>query len=261
MDIEKLTKSQIVLLTLLVSFVTSIATGIVTVALMQQAPVSVAASVNRIIERTVEKVVPTNQAAGVASATKTIIVHESDTIEQAVGKSEGGLVRLYSSDGSSLLGLGADVSSSGVVVSDASVIGQSGDASVVLPSGSTVKLSVVKRDSVDGLDYLTAASSSSIINTWSPLPLPAGEAILGESVILLSGEKHTVIGSGLVTSIVAGAASSPDVIETNIPESAILQGSLIIDGNGNLVGISTAVSRSVSPSGFISSTRIDATMK
>ena len=35
MDLEKLNKSQIVLLTLLVSFVTSIATGIVTVALMQ----------------------------------------------------------------------------------------------------------------------------------------------------------------------------------------------------------------------------------
>src|SRR4029077_18213268 len=54
MDIEKLTKSQIVLLTLLVSFVTSIATGIVTVSLMDQAPPAIAQSVSRIVEHTVE---------------------------------------------------------------------------------------------------------------------------------------------------------------------------------------------------------------
>ena len=41
---ENLTKPQIILLTLLVSFVTSIATGIVTVALMNQAPVGEVAS-------------------------------------------------------------------------------------------------------------------------------------------------------------------------------------------------------------------------
>ena len=38
MDLEHLNKTQIILLTLLVSFVTSIATGIVTVSLLAQAP-------------------------------------------------------------------------------------------------------------------------------------------------------------------------------------------------------------------------------
>ena len=51
MDMEELSKSQIILLTLLVSFVTSIATGIVTVSLMNQAPPAIAQTVNRIIER------------------------------------------------------------------------------------------------------------------------------------------------------------------------------------------------------------------
>jgi len=53
MEMEKLNKSQIVLLTLLVSFVTLIATGVVTVSLMDQAPPAIAQTVNRIVERTV----------------------------------------------------------------------------------------------------------------------------------------------------------------------------------------------------------------
>jgi len=40
MDIKDLNKSQLILLAVLLSFVTSIATGITTVTLMQQAPAS-----------------------------------------------------------------------------------------------------------------------------------------------------------------------------------------------------------------------------
>ena len=52
MDIKDLNKPQLIMLALLLSFVTSIATGIVTVSLMSQAPPQVAASVNHVIERT-----------------------------------------------------------------------------------------------------------------------------------------------------------------------------------------------------------------
>ena len=58
MDLEQLTKTQIVLLTLFVSFVTSIATGIVTITLMDQAPSDVTRTIDRVIEKTVERVVP-----------------------------------------------------------------------------------------------------------------------------------------------------------------------------------------------------------
>lgn len=58
MDIKDLNKSQLILLAVLLSFITSIATGITTVTLMQQAPASVTVPVTRIVRETVEKIVP-----------------------------------------------------------------------------------------------------------------------------------------------------------------------------------------------------------
>jgi len=58
MDVKELNKQQLILLAILLSFITSIATGIVTVTLMQRAPTSVTVPINRIVRQTVEKIVP-----------------------------------------------------------------------------------------------------------------------------------------------------------------------------------------------------------
>ncbi len=58
MEIKDLNKSQLILLAILISFVTSIATGITTVTLMEQAPASVTMPITRVVRETVEKVVP-----------------------------------------------------------------------------------------------------------------------------------------------------------------------------------------------------------
>lgn len=60
MDIKDLNKQQLLLLAILLSFVISIATGITTVTLMEQAPKSVTVPITRIVKETVEKIVPSN---------------------------------------------------------------------------------------------------------------------------------------------------------------------------------------------------------
>ncbi|PIR57823.1 MAG: hypothetical protein COU71_02005 [Parcubacteria group bacterium CG10_big_fil_rev_8_21_14_0_10_38_31] len=81
---EDLTKSQLILLALLVSFVTSIATGIVTVSLVNQAPPQVTQMVGRVIEKTVEVVSPSD--SDIASVVETIIVSDEEMTVKAVEK-------------------------------------------------------------------------------------------------------------------------------------------------------------------------------
>lgn len=56
MDIKELDKKQLILLVLLITFVVSIGTGIVTVSLMKQMPKSVPQTINNVIQRTIERV-------------------------------------------------------------------------------------------------------------------------------------------------------------------------------------------------------------
>lgn len=93
-EIKDLNKTQLILLALLLSFVTSIATGIVTVTLMQQAPPQVTRTVNRVVQQTVEKVSPTL----VETKTQTVIITEDDLIIEAVKQARGGFISLYDSE-------------------------------------------------------------------------------------------------------------------------------------------------------------------
>ena len=116
---EDLTKTQIILLTLLISFVTSIATGIITTSLLAEAPASVTQTINRVVEHTIEKVTPTT---GGSNTKETTIINEDDAVTSAISKATPAVVRIKSPiapDGSQeFYGLGVIVSKSGLVLSD-----------------------------------------------------------------------------------------------------------------------------------------------
>src|SRR3989338_3652435 len=91
---EELNKNQIVLLVLLVSFVTSIATGIVTVTLMGQAPPAVTQTINRIVERTIEKVVPRETQVSTVIKEVPVIVTEEALIVKVVNEGSKAIARI-----------------------------------------------------------------------------------------------------------------------------------------------------------------------
>lgn len=257
MNIEHLSKSQIVLLTLLVSFVTSIATGIVTVSLMDQAPPSVSQTVNRIVERTVEKVVPAGQTAStVVTREKTVVVKEADLISGAVEKLEPSIARLFAnaSPDASFMGLAIVLDSSGLIASDSAALGESADAVATLADGSRVRAFVTSRDGDAGIAFLRGATTTleGAPTVWKPATISAGKPSLGQTVIALEGKSVARIAEGIVTAIVPQSytGASGLVIETNIADP-ITAGAVLINTSGEIVGMSTLNSRDTHASGFI----------
>ena len=256
MDIEELSKVQLILLALLVSFVTSIATGIVTVSLMSQAPPVIAQTVNRVIERTIETVASTTPrgqtAATVITQEKTVVVKETDLISQAVGKATPSVVRIFDTDSDPeiFLGLGV-VFGEATILTDIGALGTMADAHIQLSDGSRVRAFVTSRDTDSGIAYLSAATTTSEGKavTWTPIAISADQPVLGESVVMLAGKTTMRISDGIITSL--GVTSH--TVDTSISGDAILPGSPLIDTTGSLIGISTTASQAVFPSGFITS--------
>lgn len=243
MDIEHLTKHQIVLLTLLVSFVTSIATGIVTVSLMDYAPVSVTRTINQIVEHTVEKVVPAvtaapaSQGAAVVTKETTVVVKDDDLIAQSIAKAQKGMVRLVSTnDPTLLLARGVIVDQKGVVLSDRGSLEPLGTLKfqAILPNGT--KVGAVMRvptasSTVAVLDLDTASSSGA----YSALSLAdLSKVQLGGSVIRIGGTGADTVGTGVV-------AKLPDAHSGLIEASVVstTPGSILITSFGELLGLVT----------------------
>jgi len=121
MDIKDLNKPQLILLAVLLSFITSIATGITTVTLMQQAPASFTVPVNRVIQQTVEKI---QQVEG-KTITQTVVVKEEDLVVDAIAKNKSAVFSLTKEaqdpDGKDIeasVGRGFAVSTDGMIVAD-----------------------------------------------------------------------------------------------------------------------------------------------
>lgn len=260
MNMEQLTKSQIVLLTLLVSFVTSIATGIVTVSLMDQAPPAVAQTVNRIIERTIETVAaePKGQAAAtIVTQEKTVVVKESDLIAQALTRVNPSIVRLFttSTDTPAFLALGVVMDASGTIVSDADIF-KTGDVAIAeLASGSRVRVTLTSQDATSAVAYFASATTTTEGKSaiWSPISIAGVHPSLGATVIAIGGKSTPRIGTGIITTLIASADDGgPQVIDTDVGVESIFAGSPLITTEGNLLGLRTGVARATSATGFVS---------
>lgn len=253
MNIEQLNKSQIVLLTLLVSFVTSIATGIVTVSLMDQAPPVVAQTVNRIVERTIETVAPASQTA--AGSGSQNVVKESELIAQAVAKITPSIVRLYSSTtpDSPFLGLGIVVKETGVIVTDVSIFTETDTgAGVALSDGTRVAVTIASRNAAAGTALLQSSSEGETV-TWEPAVVKANTPTLGQTIVMLSGRSVARVEEGIVSAIIPIEGTSHFVVDTNISPETIVPGAPLFNIEGDIVGVSTGVSRTSSAKGFTAS--------
>ncbi len=242
MEIDKLNITQVVLLVLLVSFVTSIATGIVTVSLLAQAPPAVTQTVNRVVERTVETIVPRESGAVVTKET-TVVVKEDDLITDSISNSLGRTARVYegTSTTSPVVGLAASVGN-GLMITDSSIVSK--DHLVQLGNASVV-FTVAEKYPAVGLAVLTPkATSTGFSNSFTMGNIDTLK--LGQTVVALVSvvNERVHIGAVSTKSYFAdvkrpdGDSVSVRVVETNV-DSALVPGTPLVNIFGDLVGIST----------------------
>lgn len=253
---EDLTKSQLILLALLVSFVTSIATGIVTVSLVNQAPPQVTQTVGRVIEKTIERVSPSD--SDIASVVETIIVSDEEMTVKAVEKVMPAVVSVVATKDVPVLepyfvnpfgddplfrdlnlkvpqyrekgteqkkissGTGFIISSDGTVATNKHVVADTeANYSVILNDGRKFEVDVVARDLVQDIAILKIKKAESE-DTFKYVSLGNSDNIkIGQKVIAIGnalGELQNTVSVGIVSGLNREIVASSSIGEERLSE-------------------------------------------
>ena len=251
MDVEDLTKSQLILLTLLVSFVTSMATGIVTVTLVNSAPEGISRTITHVVERTVEEVVPKaiTQTATVVKEVP-VVVTEEELVVKAIDKVSPAVVmvkqNIRHTDAKVLGSAFLTDAKLGIFATAPSVVEKNKNYIVVLENGVEI---LVKSGEVSlGKITLTTIKEEDVLklNNITPLKISTTRPVIGQSVIGLSStvNNNHEVSMGIVSSVVVGSTTTPGYLVSNVASLEYL-GAPIIDIYGAVLGIVTGVKTAV----------------
>lgn len=226
MNIEELSKSQLILLTILVNFVTSVATGILTVSLLDHAPAFVTQTVNRVVEHTIETVAAAAPAA-VVQAPVAPAPSNQDLVTAAISTDATRIVAIYAADtGTSTpaISIGTYLPRSRAVVTAAQDVLPK-QALIGFPDGSYSAASLSREGK--GIAIYGFANGAELPNVNSPLLVASSDLKLGETVLAIS------IGGSASTGIVSRIGNKG--VYTTLPDTGV--GSAAVDLEGNLIGI------------------------
>ncbi|MEN9390431.1 MAG: hypothetical protein RLZZ283_531 [Candidatus Parcubacteria bacterium] len=246
MDIEELNRTQIVLLVILVSFVTSIATGIVTVALLAQAPPAVTQTVNHVIQRTVESVVPAVGGTTETIKETTVVVKEEDLVTETIANTFARIASVHEtvSSSSPVVALGVLVQG-GLLITDSGVVG---DTHLIDFGATSSVYTVADRYSEIGIAVLKGSGGGAfrIADT--------DKAKLGQSVIALPSASGTRVGIGsLISRYKLATVDELPVraIETTVT-GTLAPGAPLVNVFGEVLGVNTRVSAASGSGTFVS---------
>jgi hypothetical protein len=243
MDVKELNKPQLILLAVLLSFVTSIATGITTVTLMQQAPASFTVPVNRVVQQTVDKI---EQVEG-KTVTQTVIIKEEDLVVDAIAKNQSSVFSITKevqnadfTTSEVSAGRGFVISNDGTIVADATLVPDKEVYFVKNDSGK-FKADFVSTDKA-GFSFLkigVAVNGTDKVVFTVPNFGDLSKMKIGQNVILL--------GSTVATSIFEGLNAN-NSIDMNVSKGNA--GGLVLDLDGDALGM--ALSTDNTTASFVS---------
>lgn len=224
MDIEELSKAQLILLTILVNFITSIATGILTVSMLDQAPAVVTQTINRVVDHTVERVI---ESVPVVVKPSAPAPSNQDLVTSAIESNAAHTVAIFNiKTGTSTpaITLGTLLPNARAVVT-ATRESLPKEVLVEFANGSSALASLSHNKS--GLMIYGFSDSTTLPKVAPLLAIPARELKLGQTVLAIGADGSA--STGIVSRV------SESGVHTTLPD--IGAGSSAVDLAGNLIGI------------------------
>jgi len=243
---EDLTKHQLILIVLLVTFVTSIATGIMTFSLLSQAPVEVTQTINHVVEKTIAQVAPS--ADQPQKVVTTVVVNEDDSVLGSISKNEKSIVRLRSvaADGSKIVaGMGIVVSDGGVIVADSRSFSNGTPSEILFSDGKTYPTGKMSVDSVDGLTFVKTNIPQGDNSHYVFYPATFGNSDglkIGQTLVAISGTESNAASIGRVFQLIFGDdKKTVTSIISDIKVSKSHFGSPALNLSGEVIGLEAPV--------------------
>lgn len=225
MDIEELSKSQLILLMLLVNFVTSVATGVLTVSLLDQAPPVVSKTINQIVDHTIQTVSAASPVVAPASPAPS----NQDLVTSALASAATRTVAIYAaSTGTSTpaIAVGTYLPTSRAVAT-AALASLPKQALIGFSDGSYASASLAHEGS--GLAIYGFGDKTTLPAVSSANLISAKDLKLGETVIALAADGSAETG---IVSQVAGETIHTTLADTDAGPAAL-------DLSGNIIGIAS----------------------
>ena len=226
MNIEEMSKSQLILLTILVNFITSVATGILTVSLLDHAPAVVTQTVEHVVDHTIETIAQAAPAAIIQAPAPS----NQDLVTAAIGADATRAVAIYAANtGTSTPSLAV-----GTYIPKARAIATAAQTTlprevlVGFPGGVYIPASVSHTG--NGVTIYGFADNASLPKATLPTLVASTDLKLGETALAIGADGSASTG------IVARVGT--DGIHTTLPD--IGAGSAAVDLSGNLIGIQVA---------------------
>ncbi len=267
-----LNNTQLILLALLVSFVTSIATGIVTVTLLDQAPPVVTQTINRVVEKTVEVI--TLQEDTESEVVQTVVIKEEDFITKAAEKNSPNVVQLGILKKKFRIGgfgkppkeeFELELLSTGFVLDNQFAVSQNylfndGEEPIIKTVDNHVyKVDVAVRDVVNNIMLLkigdrVESAEDVMVNAEKTVPFTKiifakiNDVQIGQTAIVLGLKNDVVLSLGVISQLEAKKGDDEDnsqkeviAIHTTIDINEQYMGGPLINTNGEIVGINIII--------------------
>lgn len=234
MNIEDLSKSQLLLLTILVNFVVSIATGVLTVSMLDQTPTTVTQTVNKIVDHTIETISTPLPAINVKPAQAALTPEQMLTAAITADAARAVSIHAGTSTSSPTVAVGAYLPKSrGVATATTQDLPK--QVLIEFSNGDTAPASISRQGATVTIYGFADAAK---LPQAPAATLPAASSLKqGQTVITLTKDNAAITG---IISKVDDAG-----IHTSL--AGLVAGAGVVDLSGNLVGIGSGADGLVFP--------------